>query len=97
MKSTLRAEYFALYLPGPVEPSREQMLSAVRYYRRMRGGPLWAAPRGHGNRAIRRFAAILDASRGVAARHYNWFSGLSWHGGNRLGLCCSNAEACHLL
>lgn len=97
MKATLRAEYLALYRPGPIEPSRQQMIDAIRYHRRMSSGPLWHKPCGNGNRAIRRFAAMLDMSRGVSDRRYNWFSGLSWHGGNRLGLCHSTATACHLL
>ena len=73
MKPTLKAEYASIYVvyKDTGLPSREQMLAAVRYSRRMQRSGLWIDPDWNprtkkGNRAIRRYHAIeVAAGRNV--------------------------------
>ena len=103
MKPTLEQEYYAIYVRSPHPMSRAQMVDGIRYHRRISSSgrfidPAWLPrPYGRGNRATRRFAAIVNARRTPHERKYNWFGPISWHAGNRLGLCCSIDDACHLI
>lgn len=101
MKPTIEQEYYSIYVRVGPPPTRAQMLDGIRYARRIaRSGlvidSVWHPRVGKGNRAIRRFAAFVNAMRSPEERKYNWFAPLSWHDGNRLGLCCSIDNACHL-